>query len=116
MTDLSVPMGCTNIRLQRPRASKYLSIPPRKSDKGWWQSWFYLRNNDIVPMSVFSGRLIEEAPNKWRYKLIVEEQQRLGDLLRAIETLKGTDFHEVGVIGAYHIRRLAPLMARKLHM
>jgi hypothetical protein len=27
-----------------------------------------------------------------------------------------TSLHGVGVIGAYHVRRLAPLMARKLRM
>jgi hypothetical protein len=54
--------------------------------------------------------------DKWRYRLIAKEQQRLGDLLQAIETLKGAGFREVDVIRAYHIRRLAPLMAHKLWM
>jgi hypothetical protein len=49
MTDPSVLMGCASIRLQRPRASEYMLIPPRKPNKGWRQSWFYLRNNDTTP-------------------------------------------------------------------
>jgi hypothetical protein len=38
MADLSVQMGCTRIRLRSPRASEYMLIPLRKSNKGWRQS------------------------------------------------------------------------------
>jgi hypothetical protein len=38
MADLSVQMGCTRICLRSPRASEYMLIPLRKSNKGWRQS------------------------------------------------------------------------------
>jgi hypothetical protein len=47
---------------------------------------------------------------------IAEEQQRPGDLLRSIETLKGASLRGASVIKAYHVRRLAPLMEHKLWM
>jgi len=46
----------------------------------------------------------------------VKEQKRLGDLLKAITTLKGRGLHGTSIIGAYHVRRLAPLMACALLM
>jgi hypothetical protein len=49
MANLLVPMGCASIRLRNPRASVYMPIPLRKSNKGWCQSWFYLRNDDAAP-------------------------------------------------------------------
>ena len=52
----------------------------------------------------------------WRYGAIVKEQKRLGDLLKAIVTLKGHDPRGTGIVGAYHVRRLAPLMTRTLLM
>jgi len=50
----------------------------------------------------------------WRYRTIEKEQKRLGDLLKAIATLKGHGLCGTGIVGAYHIRKLAPLMARTL--
>jgi hypothetical protein len=88
----------------------------RKSNKGWHKFWFYLKNNSAIPLLIFSGHPIEEAPDTWRYGPIAKEQRRLGDLLWTIETLKGTSLHEASVIGAYHMRRLAPLLARTLQM
>ena len=52
----------------------------------------------------------------WRYGPIRKEQKRLGDLLKAIATLKGHGLRGTDIIGAYHIRRLAPLMAHALPM
>ena len=46
----------------------------------------------------------------------MKEQKRLGDLLKAIMTLKGHGLCVTSVVGAYHVRRLAPLMARALLM
>jgi hypothetical protein len=44
----------------------------------------------------------------WRYGPIAKTQRKSGDLLRAIETLKGVGLRGADVIGAYHVRRLAP--------
>jgi hypothetical protein len=38
--------------------------------------------------------------------------KRIGDHLTAIAHLKQHSLHEANVIGAYHMRRVAPLMAR----
>jgi hypothetical protein len=42
------------------------------------------------------------------------EKRRLDDLLKAIMLLKHHGLHTVSVVGAYHARRVASLMARTL--
>ena len=74
-----------------------------KSNKGWHKLWFYLRNDDDDPLPIFTDRLIEEAPDVWRYGHIKKEQKRLGDLLKAIVTLKSCSLRGTDVIGEYHI-------------
>ena len=52
---------------------EYLSILLSKSNKGWHKLWFYLRNDDAAPLPIFTGRLIEEALDAWRYGPIAKE-------------------------------------------
>jgi hypothetical protein len=42
------------------------------------------------------------------------EKRRLGDLLKAIALLKRHSLYATSVVGAYHARRVAPLMAHAL--
>ena len=98
------------------RASEYMSIPLSKSNKGWHKLWFYLKNDATAPLPIFTGHLIEEVPEVWRFKPIGREQKRLSDLLKAIMTLKRRGLRRTSIIGAYHVRRLASLMARAIPM
>ena len=50
-----------------------MSIPLSKSNKGWHKLWFYLRNDTAAPLPIFTGRLIEVAPNAWRFGPIAKE-------------------------------------------
>jgi len=77
-----------------------MSIPLSKSNKRWYKLWFYLKNDDAAPLSIFTGCLIEEVLGAWRYGPIKKEQKRLGDLLKALATLKCRGLHGTGVIGA----------------
>jgi hypothetical protein len=65
------------------------------------------------PLSVFSGHLIEEVPQEWGYGPVKKEKRRLRDL-DAVMLLRSGSVHGADVIGAYHARRVAPLMARTL--
>jgi hypothetical protein len=55
--------------------------------------------------------LIEEPLESWGWGPVDAEKRRLGDLLKAIALLKLHDLHAIGVVRAYHARRVAPLMA-----
>ena len=50
----------------------------------------------------------------WSWGPLEKEKKRLCDLLDAIALLKNHGLRGAGVIGAYHVRRVAPLMARAL--
>jgi len=44
----------------------------------------------------------------------IKEKKRMRDLLETVVFLKNHGLHGAGVIGAYHVRRVAPLIARAL--
>ena len=66
------------------------------------------------PLLDFTGRLIKEAPLVWGWGPQEKEKRRLRDHLDAITLLKRHDLCGPGVIGAYHARRVAPLMVHAL--
>ena len=65
-------------------------------------------------MPKYSGRLIDEAPESWQWGCSTLGKKHLTDLLAAIHALKVQGVKGSGIIGAYHARRVAPLMAHAL--
>ena len=55
-------MGCVGIQLKNNQVGGYPSMQLLISNKGWHSQWFYLKNIAATPLSEFTGRLIEEAP------------------------------------------------------
>jgi len=82
-----------------------------RSNKGWHAQWFYLKNDPATPLSIFTGRLIEEAAPMWPWGPPVKEKKRMCDILEAVASQRSHDLRGAGVNGAYHERRVAPLMA-----
>jgi hypothetical protein len=60
--------------------------------------------------------LIEEVPPEWGYGPIKKEKRRLCDLLNAVALLRSGSVYGAGIIGVYHARGVAPLMARTLSL
>ena len=50
----------------------------------------------------------------WEYGPEKEEREKLSGLLAAIKLLKSRGLTGAGVVGAYHKRRVAPIMVRAL--
>ena len=67
-----------------------------------------------APLPKYSGHLIEEAPESWKWGVLTKEKKHITDLLAALHTLKNRGVKGWRIIGAYHARRVAPLMARAL--
>ena len=65
-------------------------------------------------MPVFFGRLIEEVPLSWLWGPPVKEKKMMHDLVEAIVFLKTHGLRGTSVIGGYHARRVASLMAHAL--
>ena len=55
-----------------------------------------------------------EAPESWGWDVTAKGKKHLNGLLAALQTLKERGVKGSGIIGAYHTRRVAPLMARAL--
>ena len=77
--------------------------------------WFYVKNDTTAPLPDFTRRLIEEAPPMWGWGPPEKEKKRLHDLLDAIALLKNHGLYGAIVIGAYHVRGVASLMACATH-
>ena len=64
-----------------------------------------------APLPKYSGCLIEEAPESWKWGVLTKEKKHITTLLAALHTLKDRGMKGSGIIGAYHVRRVASLMA-----
>ena len=108
--ELHMPMGCVGIHLQNNRVGEYPSMQLSTFNRGWHLHWFYLKNDTAVPLPEFSGRLIEEAPDSWKWGVLEKDKKKIRDHLTAIRILKERGLKGSGIIGAYHARRVVPLM------
>ena len=84
------------------------------SNKGWHSQWFYVSDDVSAPLPKYTGRLIEEAPQSWQWGVLTREKKHITDLLATLHALKERGVKGSRIIGAYHARRVAPLMARAL--
>ena len=67
-----------------------------------------------APLPVFSGRLIEEVPGSWKCGVPDKDKKRIKDYLIALQILNERGMKGSRIIGAYHTRRVVPLMSRTL--
>ena len=67
-----------------------------------------------APLPVYTGRLIEQAPGSWKWGVPNKDKKRIKDHLAALQILKDKGVKGSGIIGAYHMRRVAPLMSHAL--
>ena len=71
------------------------------SNRCWYNSWFYLRNND-GGLPPYTGRIVESQPERWRYGIQLVDQPKLQPLLKALERLRSRGLMEVMVMVAFH--------------
>ena len=72
-----------------------------------------MKNDPTAPLPDFTRHLIEEAPSTWPWGP-PDKKKRMRDILKAVVSLRSHSLRRASVIGAYHARRVAPLMARAL--
>ena len=59
--------------------------------------------------------MIEEALESWRkWGILEKDKKKIRDHIATIHILKESSLKGLGIIGAYHARRVAPLMTRGL--
>ena len=47
-----------------------------------------MKNDPVVPLSVFTGRLIKEAPLTWPWGTPIKEKKRMRDILEAVASMR----------------------------
>ena len=67
-----------------------------------------------APLLVFSGHIIEEVPGSWKWGAPDKDKKRIKDHLAVLQILKERGMKGSGIIGAYHMQRVAPLMSHAL--
>jgi hypothetical protein len=112
--DLHALVGCASIHLRNTRAGAYPLMHLTTSNKGWHSQWFYVKNDATAPLPAFIGRYILEASESWGWGVQAKDKKHLNDLLAALRTLKERGVKGLGIIGAYHTRRVMPLMEHVL--
>ena len=103
--------GCT-LQVRQDRQLLYILTQLASSNHRWYNSWFYLCNDDDG-FSPYTGRVMESQPEKWRYGVQLVDQPKLWPLLEALERLRGHSLTAAVVVAAFHCRRVLPLMARR---
>jgi hypothetical protein len=54
----------------------YFVLPMLEFTHGWWKMWFYLRNDVVVPLLVFTGNCPVPQPN-WGYEVAKKDLYKL---------------------------------------
>jgi len=113
-----VRAGCLNLVLKTGKSEKpreYIPVGLTSNHVGWDSQWFYLRNDDDL-LPAYTGCLISERPNHWRYGVIQTQQPRLDPILDALRKLREEGLTAALVLSAVHHWRILPLMSRPLRM
>ena len=58
------------------------------SNKGWHSHWFYVKDDVVAPLPMFSGCIIEEVPESWKWGVLDKEKKKIKDHLAALQILK----------------------------
>jgi len=71
------------------------------TNRRWYTSWFYLCNDDSG-LPPYTGRIMEDCPEKWRYGVPREDQPKLQSLLEGLEKLRNHGLTAAVVVAAFH--------------
>ena len=75
--ELSVPVGCASIHLRNNRVNEYPSMRLLTSNKGWHSQWFYIKDDAAAPLPVFSGCIIEEVLESWKWGVLDKDKKKI---------------------------------------
>ena len=67
--------GCT-LQVRQDRQPVYIPAQLASSNRRWYNSWFYLHNDDRG-LPPYTGRVVESQPERWRYDIPLADQSKL---------------------------------------
>jgi hypothetical protein len=78
------------------------------SNRGWQNGWFYLQN-DFGSLPKYTGLVVTERPEKWKWGAPSAEQPRLERLLEGLAKLRDEGLTEASVVATFHRWSVLPL-------
>jgi len=81
---------CLNLVLKTGKAKKlreYIPVGLKSNHAGWDSQWFYLRNDDDL-LPAYTGCLISERLDHWKYVVVQTYQSWLCPILDALKKLR----------------------------
>jgi hypothetical protein len=100
--------GCM-LQLCSDGAQLYIPTSLTSSNKGWQNRWFYLRNNN-GRLPSYTKRVVTTTGDNWQMGATREHQPQLEAFLDALRKLHDCGPTVVGVVIAFHRRRVLPLV------
>ena len=67
--------GCT-LQVRQDCLHLYISAQLMSSNRRWYTSWFYLRNDD-GGLPPYTGRIVGSCPERWKYDVPKDDQPKL---------------------------------------
>jgi len=113
-----VRAGYLNLVLKTGKSEKpreYIPVGLTSNHAGWDSQCFYLWNDDDL-LHAYTGRLISECPDHWKYGVVQAHQPRLDPLLDALKKLREEGLTAALVHSVVHHRRVLLFMSRLLRM
>ena len=74
--------GCT-LQVRQDRQHLYIPAQLASSNRQWYTSWFYLRNDD-GGLPPYTGRIVGSCPERLKYGVPREDQPKLQPLLEGL--------------------------------
>ena len=75
--ELSMPVGCASIHLRNNQVNEYPSMHMSTSNKGWHSHWVYFKDDDVAPLPAFSGHIIEEVLEPWKWGVPDKDKKKI---------------------------------------
>jgi hypothetical protein len=103
-----------SLALRAQYKDDYIPCTMTTNNAGWERGWFYLRNAE-PGLPPYTGLVLREKPDSWRYGVsTVQHRRRLDSLLAALRSLAARGLTAVTVPAFLHHRWVVPLMERPL--
>ena len=90
--------GCT-LQVRQDRLHLYIPAQLASSNRRWYTSWFYLRNDD-GGLPPYTRRIVGSCPERWKYGVPKDDQPRLQPLLEGLARLWGHGLTAAVVVAA----------------
>jgi len=72
-----VLVGCASIHLINNQVNEYPLMCLSTSNKGWHLLWFYVKDDAAAPLPAFSGRIVEEVLESWKWGVPDKDKKKI---------------------------------------